>query len=86
MKSILIFAVLLTGCATNSDVASIQSQVDALSVDVKAVQVSASDAKYASLKAKELADGATRWASIAEQSAKDTNAKLDSLFAYSQQK
>lgn len=86
MKKILILAVLLTGCATNGDVANIQAQVDQVSVDVKSVQLSVADAKSASLKAKELAEGAERWATIAEQHAKETGAKLDSLFKYSQQK
>ena len=72
-------ASLVVGCATNSDIENLQSQIDGLKTSV--AQAS-SDAQSAQSAAQEAKDAANR----AAQYAQDTNSKLDSMFKKSMMK
>lgn len=83
MKKILVMmavAVLMVGCATNSDVEGLQSQVDGLKTSVAQVSSDASAASVAAADASNKAAGALVAANEAEESSKAVNAKLDTLF------
>lgn len=83
MKKILVMmavAVLMVGCATNSDVEGLQSQVDGLKTSVAQVSSDASTASVAAADASNKAAGALVAANEAEESSKAVNVKLDTLF------
>jgi murein lipoprotein len=79
LSMIAIVASLVVGCATNSDIENLQSQIDGLKTSV--AQAS-SDAQSAQSAAQEAKDAANR----AAQYAQDTNSKLDSMFKKSMMK
>jgi len=79
LSMIAMVASLVVGCATNSDIENLQSQIDGLKTSV--AQAS-SDAQSAQTAAQEAKDAANR----AAQYAQDTNSKLDSLFKKSMMK
>jgi murein lipoprotein len=69
----------MVGCATNSDVENLQTQVDGLKTSVSQASSDAAAANAAAMDAKAAADRAA-------QSAQDTNSKLDSMFNRSMRK
>jgi len=79
LTMIAMVASLVVGCATNSDIENLQSQIDGLKTSV--AQAS-SDAQSAQSAAQEAKDAANR----AAQYAQDTNSKLDSMFKKSMMK
>ncbi|MFA6162069.1 MAG: Lpp/OprI family alanine-zipper lipoprotein [Methylobacter sp.] len=79
LSMIALVASLVVGCATNSDIENLQSQIDGLKTSV--AQAS-SDAADASAKAAAAESAANR----AAQYAQDTNSKLDSMFKKSMMK
>ena len=79
VSMIALAASLMVGCATNSDIENLQTQIDGLKTSV--AQAS-SDAQSAQTAAQEAKDAANR----AAQYAQDTNSKLDSLFKKSMMK
>jgi outer membrane murein-binding lipoprotein Lpp len=79
LSMIAMVASLVVGCATNSDIENLQSQIDGLKTSV--AQAS-SDAQSAQAAASEAKDAANR----AAQYAQDTNSKLDSMFKKSMMK
>jgi murein lipoprotein len=79
LSMIAMVASLVVGCATNSDIENLQSQIDGLKTSV--AQAS-SDAQSAQSAAQEAKDAANR----AAQYAQDTNSKLDSMFKKSMMK
>jgi len=79
LTMIAMVASLVVGCATNSDIENLQSQIDGLKTSV--AQAS-SDAQSAQSAAQEAKDAANR----AAQYAQDTNSKLDRMFKKSMMK
>jgi outer membrane murein-binding lipoprotein Lpp len=77
--SLLVVALLVTGCATNSDVAKIQTQIDDLKPQIASIAKDSADAKASALKAFESAEKATQ---LQEQ----ISAKLNKIFKKAQQK
>jgi len=79
LSMIAMVASLVVGCATNSDIENLQSQIDGLKTSV--AQAS-SDAQSAQAAASEAKDAANRAAQLSE----DTNSKLDHMFKKSMMK
>ena len=76
----------VVGCASNSDVANIQSQLDALKPQVVQVQTDASAASAAAFEASAKAGAAESAAQRAAILCKEASDKLDNLFKKSQYK
>jgi murein lipoprotein len=79
LSMIALAASIMVGCATNSDVENIQTQIDGLKTSVDQASSDAASAQTAAADAKSAADRAA-------QSAQETNSKLDSMFAHSMRK
>jgi murein lipoprotein len=75
---IVMFASLVVGCATNGDVANIQTQLDGLKSTVAQASSDAASAKSAAEAASAQAASAEAAATRAAQYAEETNTKLDS--------
>ena len=72
-------ASLVVGCATNSDIENLQSQIDGLKTSVAQASSDAASAQSAAQEAKDAANRAAQYA-------QDTNSKLDSMFKKSMMK
>jgi murein lipoprotein len=72
-------ASLVVGCATNSDIENLQSQIDGLKTSVAQASSDAASAQTAAADAKAAAERAAQYA-------QDTNSKLDSMFKKSMMK
>ena len=83
LSMIAMVASLVVGCATNSDIEGLQSQIDGLKTSV--AQAS-SDAQSAAADASAKASAAESAANRAAQYAQDTNSKLDNMFKKSMMK
>ena len=79
-------AVTLTGCATNSDITNLQSQIDTVRTDIIEVSTATTAAKLAAEQAATSATNAANSAILAEEASKLTNIKLNSLFNHFQYK
>lgn len=88
MKKIVLglFLATLVGCASNSDVAKIQSQTDELKVSIEPLVATIAEAKRVALDANTKASAANYWAVVAENNTKEIQQKLDALFKQSQLK
>ena len=71
---------LVTGCATNSDVKAIESQINELKLSVAQVSVDAQSAQASSAEALAKSSAAEEAANRAELFAKETNDKLNNVF------
>lgn len=82
MKKLAFIALLSTfavGCATNSDIENLQTQIDGLKTSVAQASSDAASAQSAAADAKAAAERAAQYA-------QDTNSKLDNMFKKSMMK
>ncbi|MCK5829006.1 MAG: hypothetical protein KAH20_01755 [Methylococcales bacterium] len=84
--SVVLVAGLATGCASNSDIKDLQSQIDGLSSKISTVSSDAAKAQSAAELAASKASAAEASASRAAQYSQDTNNKLDRMFKKSMMK
>lgn len=77
--ALLTLAILATGCASNSDVAKIQGQIDELKPQITQIAKDSADAKEAALRAFTVSEKLT-------QAHQNLNSKLDKIFKTSQHK
>ncbi|MCU7834436.1 MAG: hypothetical protein KZQ83_04200 [gamma proteobacterium symbiont of Taylorina sp.] len=80
--SVIFMASFVIGCANSQ----LQTDVDELKAQMKAVSAEASEAKQRSKSAEATAKNAEQKASQAEQNAADANSKLDRMFKKSMMK
>ena len=83
---IVLVASLFAGCATNSDIANIQSQIDGLNVQVAQVSTDAQFASESAIKAQESSNSALKYAEAAAQLSHDAELKIDALFTQTMMK
>jgi len=81
LSMIAMVASLVVGCATNDDIANLQSQIDGLKSSVSQASSDAASAKSAADSASAQAASAEAAANRAAQYAQETNSKLDAMFA-----
>jgi septal ring factor EnvC (AmiA/AmiB activator) len=86
LSMVALVASLAVGCATNDDIANLQSQIDGLKTSVAQASADAASAKSAADSASSQAAAAEAAANRAAQYAQDTNSKLDSMFKKSMMK
>ena len=86
LSMIAMVASLVVGCATNSDIENLQSQVDGLKTSVAQASSDAQSAQSAAADAAAKASAAESAANRAAQYAQDTNSKLDNMFKKSMMK
>ncbi len=79
MSMIALAASLMVGCATNSDIENLQTQIDGLKTSVAQASSDAASAQAAAADAKAAAERAAQYA-------QDTNSKLDNMFKKSMMK
>ena len=79
MSMIALAASLMVGCATNSDIENLQTQIDGLKTSVAQASSDAAAANAAASDAKAAAERAAQYA-------QDTNSKLDNMFKKSMMK
>lgn len=79
VSMIALAASLVIGCATNSDIENLQTQIDGLKTSVAQASSDAASAQAAATDAKASADRAAQYA-------QDTNSKLDNMFKKSMMK
>ncbi|WP_411725561.1 Lpp/OprI family alanine-zipper lipoprotein [Methyloglobulus sp.] len=79
VSMIALAASLVIGCATNSDIENLQTQIDGLKTSVAQASSDAASAQAAAADAKASSDRAAQYA-------QDTNSKLDSMFKKSMMK
>jgi len=86
ISTVVIAAVLATGCASTSDIENLQSQIDGLKSQVSTAAADAATAQAAATEAATKAGAAEAAANRAAQYAQDTNSKLDRMFKKSMMK
>ena len=86
ISAIVLSAGLAVGCATNSDIEGLQSQVDSLKTQVTQASADAAAAKTAANAANAAAARAASAAESAGSYAQETNSKLDRMFKKSMMK
>lgn len=79
VSMIALAASLVVGCATNDDIANLQTQIDGLKTSVAQASSDAASAQAAAADAKAAAERAAQYA-------QDTNSKLDNMFKRSMMK
>ncbi len=79
ISMIALAASLVVGCATNSDIENLQTQIDGLKTSVTQASSDAASAQAAAADAKAAAERAAQYA-------QDTNSKLDNMFKKSMMK
>jgi murein lipoprotein len=79
VSMIALAASLVVGCATNSDIENLQTQIDGLKTSVAQASSDAASAQSAAADAKAAAERAAQYS-------QDTNSKLDSMFKKSMMK
>jgi murein lipoprotein len=79
VSMIALAASLVVGCATNDDIAGLQTQIDGLKTSVAQASSDAQSAQAAAADAKAAAERAAQYA-------QDTNSKLDNMFKRSMMK
>ncbi len=85
-SAVVLSAGLFVGCATNSDIESLQSQIDGLSDQTAKALSEAGAANAAASSAAESAAAAEVAAIEAARLSEDTNSKLDRMFKHSMMK
>ena len=73
VSMVALVASLMVGCATNSDIENLQTQIDGLKTSVAQASSDAASASAAAADAKAAAERAAQYA-------QDTNSKLDRIF------
>lgn len=86
LSTVLVLAGLAVGCATNSDITGLQSQINDLKGELSRVSAKADAANAAAEQAASRAAGAEAAANRAASYAEDTNTKLDRMFKKSMMK
>ncbi len=86
LSMIALAASLVVGCASNSDIENLQSQIDGLKTSVAQASSDAAAAQSAAASAASTAAAAEAAANRAAQYAQDTNSKLDHMFKKSMMK
>jgi murein lipoprotein len=86
VSAIILTAGLATGCATNSDIKDLQSQINGLKGQVSQAASDAASAQSAAADAASRAAAAEEAANRAARYAQDTNSKLDNMFKKSMMK
>jgi outer membrane murein-binding lipoprotein Lpp len=86
LSMVALVASLVVGCATNDDIANLQSQIDGMKSSVAQASSDAASAKSAADSASAQAASAEAAANRAAQYAQETNSKLDSLFSKTMRK
>jgi murein lipoprotein len=86
VSAIILTAGLAAGCATNSDVKDLQSQINALKGQVSQAASDAASAQSAAADAASRTAAAEEAANRAAKYAQDTNSKLDNMFKKSMMK
>lgn len=86
LSMIALAVALVTGCATNSDVENLQSQVNSLDSSVKQASANAASAQSAAASAAAKAEAAEASANRAAQLSQETNSKLGGKFKRSMMK
>lgn len=79
LSMIALAASVMVGCATNSDIENLQTQIDGLKTSVAQASSDAASAQTAAADAKAAAERAAQYA-------QDTNSKLDNMFKKSMMK
>ena len=79
LSMIALAASLMVGCATNSDIENLQTQIDGLKTSVAQASSDAASANASAADAKAAAERAAQYA-------QDTNSKLDNMFKKSMMK
>jgi murein lipoprotein len=79
VSMIALAASLVVGCATNDDIANLQTQIDGLKTSVAQASSDAASAQSAAADAKAAAERAAQYS-------QETNSKLDSMFKHSMMK
>lgn len=79
LSMIAMVASLVVGCATNDDIANLQTQIDGLKTSVAQASSDAQSAQAAAASAESAARAA-------QSAAEDTNRKLDNMFAHTMKK
>ena len=77
---------LATGCASNSDIGKLQSEIDGLKDQISTASADASKAQSSAAEAASKASSAESAANRAAKYAEDTNSKLDRMFKKSMMK
>jgi murein lipoprotein len=86
ISAVVMAAALATGCASKSDITSLQTQIDALKAQVTTASSDAAKAQSSAADAAAKAASAEAAANRAAQYAQDTNSKLDRMFKKSMMK
>ena len=86
VSAIALFAGLTTGCATNSDIEGLQSQIDDVKTQTASASADARRAMDAANAANAKAASAESAALRAAAAAEETNSKLDAMFRKSMMK
>lgn len=86
LSMVALVATLAVGCASNDDIANLQTQIDGLKTSVAQASSDAASAKSAADAAAAQAASAETAANRAAQFAQDTNSKLDEVFKHSMKK
>lgn len=79
LSMIALAASVMVGCATNSDIENLQTQIDGLKTSVAQASSDAASAQASAADAKAAAERAAQYA-------QDTNSKLDNMFKKSMMK
>ncbi|MBK8816856.1 MAG: hypothetical protein IPN42_15705 [Methylococcaceae bacterium] len=79
LSMIALAASVMVGCATNSDIENLQTQIDGLKTSVAQASSDAASAQTAAADAKAAAERAAQYS-------QDTNSKLDNMFKKSMMK
>jgi murein lipoprotein len=77
---------LVTGCATNTDIAKLQGEIDVITTNQKTLSTGLVDTNRALSTVSSKVDNAVKAAERSEQLCKDINTKLDRMFRKSQLK
>ena len=80
ISTVILLAGFATGCASTSDIDSLQSQVDGLKSQIATASSDAASAKASAAEAAAKAGAAESAANRAARYAEDTNSKLDRMF------
>ena len=80
MLMVLVASLLAVGCATNSDIEGLQTQISGIKISVVQITTDVQNAKAASAEALTKATAAEDAATRAALLAADTNIKLDTVF------
>ncbi len=80
LAAVLVVSTGMIGCASTSDLKSLQSRVDAATADAQAAKAEAAESKAMAMKAMNTADNANATANQANATSRATEAKIDRMF------